>query len=223
MVARSRFALRALLPLLAGLSPALAAEPAPHMPPESDLAGLLFVFMLASFIGLGVILLVLAFLRTRLDLEGLLFASSVLAFAFYMLPTSTHERYLYPMFAFAAPLIVRHRWLAVPYVALSLTFILNLLAINPPTGAAFWDWHGTHFAIAIAAFHTAMFAAILAMLAVLTIRERLAQRLPQRRAAPQRDRVPAWMSREAETFGSTPVSPRASAPSSTPLQPPIRR
>ena len=65
MAASSRFAGLALIG--AWLSaPALAAEATPHAPPESDIAGLLFVFMLASFIGLGVITRVSRLLHTPL-------------------------------------------------------------------------------------------------------------------------------------------------------------
>jgi Gpi18-like mannosyltransferase len=135
----------------------------------------------------GATLIVLAYLRHRLDLEGLLVASAVLVFAFYMLPTSTHERYAYPAFAFGAPLMIRHRWLALPYAVLSLTFILNLLAINPPTADAFWEWHGTRFAIGVAVFNTLAFALVMCAIIALAVRGRMAVKEPAREV------VPAWM------------------------------
>jgi Gpi18-like mannosyltransferase len=110
---------------------------------------------------------VLAFLRTRLDLSGLLFAAAAMVFTFYIVPTSTHERYLYPAFALAAPLLVRWPALLAPFALLSGTFFLNLLAINPPNDNAAWEWHGTDFAVGVAGLHTALYTAMLvAMLAV---------------------------------------------------------
>jgi hypothetical protein len=170
-----------------------------------------------------VTLVVLAYLRHRLDLEGLLFACAALVFAFYIVPTSTHERYLYAAFAFAAPLLVRHRWLALPYVVLSLTFILNLVAINPPTADSFWEWQGTGFAIGVAVFHTATFAVTMLAIAAIAVREWLPQRERAAEGVPARETVPAWMTREPVAFEPTPASPPASAPSSSPLQQRIRR
>ena len=106
-------------------------------------------------------LVAIAWLRRNLDLPGLLFASAAMVFAFYMLPTSTHERYLYPMFALLAPLIVRDRRIAILYLAMSVTFILNLLALNPPTASDAWLWERTPFAIGVAAFNLAVYAIFL--------------------------------------------------------------
>ena len=151
----------------------------------------------------GATTVVLAWLRTRADLEGLLLACAALVFAFYILPTSTHERYLYPMFAFAAPVLVRQRWLIVPYVVLSVTFILNLLAINPPTADGFWEWHGTRFAMGVAAFHTAVFGGLMALMAGLA--------LAQLMRRPDAETVPDWLTREGERLGE-PASSGAGAP-----------
>lgn len=111
-------------------------------------------------------LVVLGYLRRHRDLAGLLVATAAMVFAFYMLPASTHERYLYPMFALAAPLLVRWPRLIPGYVLLSATFFLNLLAINPPTSSDAWQWHGTDFAVAVAALHVAVFGATLVWLAL---------------------------------------------------------
>ncbi|HWQ28457.1 MAG TPA: glycosyltransferase 87 family protein [Dehalococcoidia bacterium] len=57
-------------------------------------------------------LVALAHLRRRTDAIGLLVASAYLVFVFYMLPLSTHERYLYPLFGLLAPVVVvERRWL----------------------------------------------------------------------------------------------------------------
>ena len=106
-------------------------------------------------------LVALAFLRQHLDLYGLLATSAAMVFAFYMLPTSTHERYLYAMFAFAAPLLVRTPQLIPAYAVLSFTFFLNLLAINPPNADHFWDWHKTDFAVVVACVNVVLYAGML--------------------------------------------------------------
>jgi Gpi18-like mannosyltransferase len=107
----------------------------------------------------------IAWLRRNLHLAGLLMASAAMVFAFYMLPTSTHERYLYPMFALLAPLLVRDRRIVALYTVMSVTFILNLLALNPPTGHDFWLWERTPFAVAVAALNVAVYLVFLASMA----------------------------------------------------------
>jgi hypothetical protein len=114
-------------------------------------------------------LIVLAFLRRHIDLYGLLAACAAMVFAFYMLPTSTHERYLYAMFAFAAPLLVRTPQLIPVYALLSLTFFLNLLAINPPSADSFWEWHKTDFAVGVAAVNVAIYAGVMAVMLARTV------------------------------------------------------
>ncbi|MEK7570215.1 MAG: hypothetical protein AAB515_02140 [Patescibacteria group bacterium] len=61
--------------------------------------------------------------------EGLWLAAAFLAFAFFMLPTQMHERYLFPFFALLIPALPAFRparWL---YVALSCTFLWNLVVV----------------------------------------------------------------------------------------------
>ena len=141
-------------------------------------------------------LLVLAYLRRHLDDAGMLAACAAMVFAFYILPTSTHERYLYPAFAFAAPLLVRSRWLVLPYALLSVTFMLNLLAINPPNASDAWQWHETTLAVVIACVNMAAFGVTLVWLAGATLtapRGGAAAALPSREsdvvAAPSRLRA----------------------------------
>ncbi len=111
-------------------------------------------------------LVILAWLRRHLDTAGVLIACAAMVFVFFMLPTSTHERYLYPMFAFAAPLLFRVRWMPALYTLMSTTFMLNLLAINPPNASSFWRWHETPFAVAIATINVAAFCTLIGGLAV---------------------------------------------------------
>lgn len=130
---------------------------------------------------------VLAYLRRHLDEAGLLAACAAMVFVFYMLPTSTHERYLYPMFAFAAPLLVRHRQLIAPYALLSVTFMLNLLAINPPNASDFWQWHETALAVSVASVNLAMFAL---MVGALIVSAAGGRRAASRSLLPLRDAAP---------------------------------
>ncbi|MEX2246413.1 MAG: hypothetical protein WEC75_06975 [Dehalococcoidia bacterium] len=131
-----------------------------------SLAGLRVSYATASLALCSVAtLVVLTYLRQRLDLYGLLAACAMMVFAFYMLPTSTHERYLYAAFALAAPLLVRTPLLAPGYAVLSATFFLNLLAINPPNDDQFWRWERTDFAVAVAAFHVAIFLGAMLLIA----------------------------------------------------------
>jgi len=66
MTPRPRFLLLGLLLLPAALAAQDAAIPAEHAVPASDFWGLLFVFVLASFIGMGVIRRVSRLLHTPL-------------------------------------------------------------------------------------------------------------------------------------------------------------
>jgi hypothetical protein len=108
---------------------------------------------------------VAAYLRRHLTPEGMLLAAAAMTFTFYMVPTSTHERYLYGAFAFAAPLLVLSPRLIPGYTLLAATFFLNLLAINPPNADGVWQWHGTDFAVAVAGLHLALYCACMAWLA----------------------------------------------------------
>ena len=74
---------------------------------------------------------------------------TVLAIAFFMLPTRVHERYLYGAVAFLAPLAAVHVRLRWPFAVLSLAFFATLAYVlaNSPYRilpgeriAAFPDW-----------------------------------------------------------------------------------
>lgn len=117
--------------------------------------------------------IVLAYLRSHFSLDGALLASAAIVITFYMVPTSTHERYLYAAFAFAAPLLVRWPRLIPAYALLSATWMLNLLAINPPDGRDVWQWHGTDFAIGVAALHIAAYLALMVWMATQALPDRM--------------------------------------------------
>ncbi len=145
------------------------------------LAGLDVSYALLSLLLCAVATVIaLVYLRRHLDEPGLLMSGAAMVFTFYMLPTSTHERYLYPLFALAAPLLVRVPALIPGYIALAATFFLNLVAITPPSDASYWDWQRTNFAIAVASFNVAIYVAFVLWM----IRESVATRLPRRLGAP---------------------------------------
>ena len=95
-----------------------------------------FVFVTYRMLGLALTVsagfLALLYLHARPTLAGALAAAAYLAFAFYLLPISTHDRYLYPFLALLLPLAVaesRWRWL---YAVVSVTFFFNLAVVAPP-------------------------------------------------------------------------------------------
>ena len=56
-------------------------------------------------------------------------AACFLAFSFFMLPMKIHERYLFPFFAFGAPLVLQNRRLALLYAVLTVTYTTNLMGV----------------------------------------------------------------------------------------------
>jgi dolichyl-phosphate-mannose-protein mannosyltransferase len=84
----------------------------------------------------------LAYAWARPDLRGALIAAAYLAFAFYLLPVTTHERYLFPFLGLLLPVaIVEQRWLRL-YVPVSAMFFFNLVGAAPPVKS----WDGFHYA-----------------------------------------------------------------------------
>jgi len=107
----------------------------------------------------------LAYLCGRRNLVGLLVACAMLEFAFYLFPISTHERYLYPLFAFLAPVVLlQPRWL-LAYVPLAAIFFLNVFFASPTDP----DWSkaplNSTFGYAMAAVNVVIFVAVAAALA----------------------------------------------------------
>jgi Gpi18-like mannosyltransferase len=56
-------------------------------------------------------------------------AACFLAYSFFMLPMKIHERYLFPFFAFAAPVALLNRRFALLYVVLTVTYTTNLMGV----------------------------------------------------------------------------------------------
>ena len=99
------------------------------------------------------------------DLRGLLIAGAYLAFAFYMLPMSIHERYLFPVLALLLPVaLVDRRWMWV-YAPVSLTLFTNMFVIAPPVEAWSGRWVDAPIIPLVAGANVAMFAAFTAMVA----------------------------------------------------------
>jgi Gpi18-like mannosyltransferase len=89
---------------------------------------------------------VCAMIARRPDRLTILVGVTILAIAFFVLPTRVHERYLFPFFALGAILAaVSARWL-VAYIALSVATFLNmyvvLTTIYPDAERGMVDWLG---------------------------------------------------------------------------------
>jgi hypothetical protein len=102
--------------------------------------------------------LAIAVVWRRPTLEAALVSAAYLACAFYVLPVSTHERYLYPMLVLMAPLVVLdRRWLLL-YVPYSAALFANMVAVGPPVNDWSGRWIESPVSVAIAAMNVALFA-----------------------------------------------------------------
>ena len=102
--------------------------------------------------------LALFYLHARPNLRGALVAAAYLSFAFYILPISTHERYLYPFLAFMLPVAVAEaRWRPL-YGTASVAFFFNLAVVAPPIQDFSGRWISSPFTVAIAALNCLLFA-----------------------------------------------------------------
>ena len=138
-----------------------------------------------SFLLLGLsTLATLAYLHVRRDLVGLLVACAMLEFAFYLFPISTHERYLYPFFAFLAPLLLlQPRWLLV-YAPLSAIFFLNIYFASPSDPDMSKALLNSRFGFAMAGLNVTFFIVATAALVVAAVRARPWPRLLRPGTAP---------------------------------------
>jgi predicted membrane-bound dolichyl-phosphate-mannose-protein mannosyltransferase len=84
-----------------------------------------YVAMGGALLALGLLLSCLPLWRRR-DVTSLLFAGACAAFAFYFLPTRSHERYIFPAFALLLPFAATRVRVLWPYLALALTFAVTL-------------------------------------------------------------------------------------------------
>ncbi len=138
-----------------------------HLPGDSIVSFLPFLtFKLAGLtLSLGAALLAFIYVLRRPTLKDGLIASAFMAFALYMLPTGTHERYLYPFLGLLLPVaIVERKWLWL-YVPASLTFFLNLLFVAPPVHAYSGRWDESPFSLLVASVNVCLFTGFAAVLA----------------------------------------------------------
>jgi len=142
-------------------------------PASSALAigGLHLSYSVASILLCAVVgLLSLIYLRRHQDLIGLLEMSAFMAFAFFMLPVSSHERYAYPLLGLLAPvLLVKPKWLFL-YIPLSTTFFTNLYVVAPINEALSGRLVHSSLTEVMAALNVLMFALVVARLALASLR-----------------------------------------------------
>src|SRR5450759_2541393 len=94
-----------------------------------SLTGSLYAVTLASGLLIAVLLGVSAWAAWRDDQQSLLVAVTILAVAFFVIPTRAHERYLFPFFGLGAILLAASpRWRVV-YGLLAVVNTANLLAV----------------------------------------------------------------------------------------------
>jgi hypothetical protein len=138
-----------------------------HAAPEDPVAVLPFM----TYRVLGMLLSLCAgtiaggYLWARTDLRRALIAGAYMAFAFYMLPMSTHERYLFPFLVLLLPVaMIERRWLWL-YVPASATLFLNMFVIAPSASSWSGRWVDAPFIWGAAGLNVAVFAAFTAVVA----------------------------------------------------------
>ena len=92
------------------------------------------------------------------DVRGGLVAAGYLAAAFYVLPVSTHQRYMYPLVPLLAQVLLvepRLRWV---YAALSAALFTNMLFVAPPIASWSGRWDDALFTHYVAAVSVLVFA-----------------------------------------------------------------
>ncbi|MBI4281729.1 DUF2029 domain-containing protein [Candidatus Uhrbacteria bacterium] len=99
---------------------------------------------------------------TKRDRLALFFSGAMIAFAFFMLATQMHERYLFFFFPLAAPLLSSRTWRRV-WGLLSFGFLLNLALVFPPI-ASFPPSAFLFFAVAGFCLYLVVFAWCLSFL-----------------------------------------------------------
>jgi len=136
-----------------------------HPKPDQAVFSFVTYRMLGYLLTVSAGFLGLVYLHARANLRGALLVAAYLAFAFYLLPVSTHDRYLYPFLAFMLPVAVAEkRWRAL-YAVASVAFFFNLAVVAPPVHAFSGRWIGSPFTIGVAALNCALFGAFTAEIA----------------------------------------------------------
>lgn len=99
-----------------------------------------------------------AYAWRRSTVVGGLVAGAYIALAFYVLPTNTHERYMFPLVVVLAPVLLIERRFRYVYAVLSATLFLNMLLVAPPVRSWMLRWDdatATHY---VAGLNVLMFA-----------------------------------------------------------------
>jgi Gpi18-like mannosyltransferase len=121
--------------------------------------------LISLVLSLGAGTIAAGYLWVRCDLRRALIAGAYMAFAFYMLPMSMHERYLFPFLVLLLPVaIVERRWLWL-YVPASATLFLNMYVVAPSVSSWSGRWVNAPFVWGVAGLNVALFFAFTSVLA----------------------------------------------------------
>ena len=157
-------------------------------PNDRIVAGLPLTYRTAGTMLTGVfVLLALAYAWAKPGLERALIAAAYMVFAFWMLSTSSHDRYLYPLLALLLPVIaVERKWLLL-YIPLSITFTINIIVSAPPSEGWAHDVLESPFSLAMASVNLVLFAAYTVVLVqgLSPLRSELRSLLARRSSAAQ--------------------------------------
>lgn len=138
-----------------------------HAAPEDAVAAAPFLTyrMLGLLLSLCAAAIAAGYLWACTDLRRALIAGAYMALAFYMLPMSTHERYLFPYLALLLPVAAtERRWLWL-YVPASCSLFLNMYVIAPSASSWSGRWVDAPFIWGVAGVNVAVFAAFTAIIA----------------------------------------------------------
>ncbi|HYM14321.1 MAG TPA: hypothetical protein VEZ14_02045 [Dehalococcoidia bacterium] len=130
-----------------------------HAAPQDPVAILPFVTYraLGMLLSLGAAALAAGYLWAETSLRRALIAGAYMAFAFYMLPVSIHERYLLPCIVLLLPVaMAERRWLWL-YVPASCNLFLNMFVIAPSVASWSGRWVDAPFIWAVASLNVALF------------------------------------------------------------------
>jgi Gpi18-like mannosyltransferase len=130
-------------------------------PDQKVVSGVPFFTYRNTGLGLSMIALAIAcaYWWAKPGMKRTLVSCAYLAVAFYMLPISTHERYIYPFVGMMLPVaIIDRRWLWL-YVPISATFFINLFFAAPPVHSWAGRWLDGPFSLAIASINVVLFFA----------------------------------------------------------------
>ena len=81
-------------------------------------------------LGIYTLLVIYQLLKNK-DSNNIVLAAVSMAFAFFMLPTEIHERYLFPFFALASLTVLKNKKFLIVYILSSITSLLNLMVCLP--------------------------------------------------------------------------------------------